>query len=85
MTRYDYFETWLTPMEWATWKKYTYLRPSGRKSYLNENIDFVNMTKDQIEKDFTDMIDHKLDWSETPQGHLYWSNVYSRTEPVRTL
>ena len=86
MTRYDYFETWLTREEWATWKKHTHLTPSRRKEYLNEDIDFDNMTEGQVDDEFMDMINGYIDWSDTPQGHAYWREIYfERREPIRTL
>lgn len=85
-TRYEYFEAWLTPEEWATWKRYTHLPSSRRKEYLNEQIDFDNMLESEVEDEFRDMINAYLDWSDTPQGNAHWNDVwYSRQRPIRTL
>ncbi len=85
MTRYEYFEAWLTPKEWATWKKHTYLTSSSRKAYLSQEIDFDNMLECEIQDDFVEMIDGQLSWSNTPQGLDYWQRVAERGRPIRTL
>jgi len=35
--------------------------------------------------EWDDMTNRFLRWSDTPQGHYYWSRVNERTAPVRTL
>lgn len=97
MTRYEYFETWLTPKEWATWKKHSvrqFMNAYGiteseakeaRKRYLNEEKDFDSLDRLTIHTMFDRMIDHWLLWRLTPQGRDYWGTVSQRTAPIRTL
>ncbi len=85
-TRYEYFEAWLTPEEWATWKRYNPATPSRRKNYLNERLDFDSMTESEVDNDFMNMINEHMVWSDTPQGHPYWREVWlERRAPIRTL
>jgi hypothetical protein len=97
-SRYEYFEAWLTPKEWATWKKYSLYHfrdmhepifdgvpQRKRTEYLNEQIDFDNMLESEAEDEFRDMIDHYLRWRDTPQGVEHWQGVAQRTRPIRTL
>lgn len=96
-SRYEYFEAWLTPKEWATWKKHS-LKPfqdlfcctvneaKGRRNqYLNEGFPFEEMASVNIQYMFGTMIDRYLTWRNTPQGLEYWQRVAQRTRPIRTL
>lgn len=95
MTRYEYFEKWMTHEEWETWKR---LSPSRfksvhelpnlrearlrRKSYLNKQVEYVCIG-DAID-DFQTMVNMYLHWSETPQGHSHWYVIHNeRTNPIR--
>lgn len=97
MTRYELFEAWLTPREWATWKQYCLRRimrvnavsrdtaKAIRKRYLNEQVTIDMNNEHEVYDEWDHMTNHYLRWTDTPQGHNYWSNVNSRTAPVRTL
>jgi len=95
-TRYEYFEAWLTPTEWATWKRYSLqhfaeITDSDREAkelrteYLNRKHDFDGMPRSQVRLLFEIMIDQYLTWRNTPEGLDYWRRVAIRTRPIRTL
>jgi len=84
-SRYEYFEAWLTPKEWATWKKYTTLSVSQRDSYLRAEIPFNPNNHPEVCDAWDDMINYNLRWIGTPQGQDYWQSVAERTRPIRTL
>ena len=97
LSRYQYFEAWLTPKEWATWKKHsvknfqdlfscTESEARGRRNqYLNKGFSFAAMATDDIRYMFETMIDRYLTWRNTPQGVEYWQRVANRTRPIRIL
>jgi len=86
MTRYEYFETWLTTEEWKEWKTHTRLSPSRRKTYLDQEIDFDNMLESEVDDEFKEMINDCLCWCNTPSGHSYWREIWEeRRAPIRTL
>lgn len=95
-TRYEYFEAWLTPKEWATWKRYSLQHFAEitdsdrgakelRTKYLNRKHDFDGMPRSQVRLLFETMIDKYLTWRNTPEGLDYWQDVAQRTRPIRTL
>ena len=96
-SRYEYFEAWLTPKEWATWKRHSvegFQRlfsctqseaRDRRNEYLNEGFPFEDFTTDTIQYMFGTLIDRYLRWRDTPQGADYWQSVAERTRPIRTL
>ena len=96
MTRYELFEAWLTPKEWATWKKHSLRRfmeihavslhtaKGIRKRYLNEQITIDLSSSFEVNEEWDDMTNRHLRWVATPQGHSYWSSVNNRSEPIRT-
>lgn len=99
MTRYEYFEAWLTPKEWATWKRYSLRRFSQlyghgtmnliearakRKWYLCEEQVNLSTSRD-INDEWDDMTNRLIRWADTPQGHSYWERVNARTRAVRVL
>jgi len=96
MTRYEFFEAWLTPEEWKEWKIHSVKRfkqlhslttreaRERRDSYLK--IDVTHFTdRQKIQEDWDTMTNRFLRWSDTHQGHSYWSNVNCRTAPCRVL
>jgi len=97
LSRYQYFEAWLTPKEWATWKKHsvknfqdlfscTESEARGKRNqYLNEGFPFGAMATDDIRYMFGTMIDRYLTWRNTPQGLHYWQRVAQRTRTIRIL
>ena len=97
MTHQEYFEAWLTPKEWATWKKHSlphFMRRYGvsyreakvkRKEYLNYVHDYSSWHALSAGSIFSSMIDGLLTWRDTPQGREYWAQVYERRAPIRTL
>lgn len=97
-SRYNYFEAWLTPKEWATWKKHSVEcfqclfscteseAKARRNQYLNQDeFPFEAMASDNIQYMFEAMVDRYLTWRNTPQGLGYWQMVAQRTRPIRTL
>jgi len=96
-TRYEYFEAWLTPKEWAVWKKGSIAKimynnsvteseaKKMRKKYLEERHDFEGIRTATRNIMFEVMIDEYLIWRNTAQGLEYWQNVAMRTRPIRTL
>jgi hypothetical protein len=96
-SRYEYFEAWLTPKEWATWKKHSVKgfqdlfscteseARARRNEYLNEPFPFEAFPTDTIRYMFETTIDRYLSWRNTPQGLGYWQSVALRTRPIRTL
>ena len=97
MTRYEFFEGWLTPDEWRTYKKHSVSRFSQRYSvphsearrerdeYLRREHDFEGMTQSCINRIFDSMINDHLYWGDTPQGIDHWSEVSRRRSPIRRL
>jgi len=96
-SRYEYFEAWLTPKEWAAWKKHSVEcfqhlfactqseARTRRDEYLNEGFPFESFPTNTIRYMFETMIDRYLTWILTPQGLGYWQRVAERTRPIRTL
>ena len=95
-TRYEYFEAWLTPREWATWKRYSLyyfaeITDSDRKAkelrteYLNRRHNFNSMPRSEVQILFETMIDEYLTWRNTPEGLDHWQMVARRIRPIRTL
>jgi len=96
-SRYEYFEAWLTPKEWATWKKHSVRcfqdlfscteseARARRNEYLNEPFPFEAFTTDTIRYMFETTIDRYLRWRDTAQGVDYWQSVAERRRPIRTL
>jgi hypothetical protein len=96
-SRYEYFEAWLTPKEWATWKKHSVKSfqdffscteseaRERRNEYLNDPFPFEAFPTDTIRYMFETMIDRYLTWVLTPQGVDYWQRVADRRRPIRTL
>ena len=94
MTRYEYFEKWMTTDEWKEFKRQF---PSRyRQSISNCNIrqararrtDYlmqeVNFPSSQIAiNDFQDMTNMYVRWVDTPQGHIHWSQLNNRIAPIR--
>jgi len=97
MTRYEFFEGWMTPKEWRTYKKYTVNRlistmgvsrdtaKGMRDTYLREQILFDPSSRLEIDDAWDDMINYRLRWIDTPEGQDYWQRVCNRCAPVRTL
>jgi hypothetical protein len=97
LSRYEYFEAWLTPKEWATWKKHSVKdfqdlfscteseARARRNEYLNEGFSFEVMADENIRYMFETMVDRYLTWRNTPQGLDYWQRVATRILPIRTL
>lgn len=97
MTRYEFFEGWMTPKEWRTYKKHTVNRlvstmgvsrdtaKGMRDRYLREEIPFSPSDRIEIDDAWDDMINYRLRWIDTPEGQDYWQRVCNRTAPVRTL
>ena len=97
MTRYEFFEAWLTTEEWKDWKKHSVKRfkqmyslttqaaKEKRKRYLNVDIGSITALRHVVLNEWDDMTNRHLRWSDTPQGHSHWSNVNSRTAPCRIL
>ena len=97
MTRYEFFEGWLTPNEWRTWKKHTVNRSIAmqgvsrdtakamRDRYLREQTPFDTNNYPEVSDAWDDMINYRLRWADTPEGHSHWERVCMRTAPVRNL
>jgi hypothetical protein len=97
MTRYEFFEAWLTPEEWAEWKKHSVKRfkqmysltteaaRERRNRYLTTDITFVTENIWSVSDDWDDMTNRCLRWSDTAQGHSHWSQVNNRRAPCRDL
>jgi hypothetical protein len=97
MTRYEFFEAWLTTEEWVEWKKHCVKRfrqlhsmtlrqaKAQRRRYLDQDMTFITQNIHSVANDWDDMTNRHLRWSDTAQGHSYWSSVNSRTAPCRTL
>lgn len=94
MTRYEYFEKWMTHEEWETWKRLSPPRfkqlhsllnlrdaRARRREYLMEEVSFA--TNRQAITDFENMTNMYLRWADTPQSHYHWSQLNSRTNPIR--
>jgi hypothetical protein len=97
MTRYEFFEAWLTPKEWAEWKKHSVKRfrhmyglnlqeaRARRKNYLNSQLYFDVTDRPRVLDEWDDMTNRHIHWRDTTQGHNHWSQVNSRTAPCRVL
>ena len=97
MTRYEFFEGWMTPKEWRSYKKHTVRRlistmgvsrdtaKDMRDRYLREEIPFSPSNRIEIDDAWDDMINYRLRWIDTPEGQDYWQRVCNRSAPVRTL
>jgi len=97
MTRYELFEAWLTPEEWKEWKIHSVKRfkqmyslttqaaRDKRNQYLSRDVWFIATDIRSVRDEWDDMTNRHLRWSDTHQGHSYWSHVNMRTEPVRLL
>ena len=94
MTRYEYFEKWMTTEEWRTWKELSppiFKRNFGlptlreakakRREYLMEEVNYT--TASHAANGFSTMINMYLRWTDTPQGHVHWSHLIDRTHPIR--
>lgn len=94
MTRYEYFEKWMTHEEWKTWKQLSPPRfkamhdlptlreaKAKRQQYLMEEVSFPNSST--AANDFSNMTNMYLRWMDTPQSHYHWSEVNNRTNPIR--
>lgn len=97
MTRYEFFETWLYPEEWKEWKIHSVKRFKQlhsvttrearelRKRYLNSSVHFTAEDRRSVLDEWDDMTNRHLRWTDTAQGHSYWSDVNMRTEPIIEL
>ena len=97
MTRYEFFEAWLTTEEWIEWKKHSVKRfrqlhsmtlqraREQRRKYLDADMTFITSNIHSVHNDWDDMTNRHLRWNDTAQGHSHWSVVNSRTAPIRTL
>ena len=56
-----------------------------RKSYLDEELTIDVSRRASVNSEWDSMTNTYLRWADTPQGHSYWSDVNSRTGPVRVL
>jgi hypothetical protein len=93
MTRYEYFEKWMTTDEWRTWKQLCVSRfrqihtlntrqaRVKRREYLMQEVNFPNDAA--ATNDFDTMTNMYMLWSSTPQGHSHWNRLNSRTGPIR--
>jgi len=97
MTRYEYFEAWLTTEEWKDWKKHSVTRFSlvhavslstaraMRDRYLKEEVAYDENNADDMHNDWDYMTDQLIRWADTRQGHWHWQGVNSRDEAVRFI
>jgi hypothetical protein len=97
MTRYEFYEAWLTTEEWMEWKKHCLKRfrqmhsinlqqaRVHRRKYLDADMTFITQNIWSVSDDWDDMTNRCLRWSDTAQGHSHWSQVNSRTAPIRIL
>lgn len=97
MTRYEFFEGWMTPKEWRSYKKHTLSRlistmgvsrdtaKGMRDRYLREQILFDPSNHCEVCDEWDDMINYRLRWTDTPEGHSYWERICQRTAPIRIL
>jgi len=98
MTRYELFEAWLTTEEWKEWKKHSVRRfkqlhslssmneaRERRKQYLNTDVSHLTFDRRWVLNDWDSMTNIHLRWTDTAQGHSYWSDVNMRTEPIIEL
>lgn len=96
MTRYEYFEKWMTTEEWRTWKE---LSPSRirentgcanmlqararRREYLMEEVNYIAGSDSRAISDFQEMTNVHIRWNDTPQGHSHWHDLNNRIGPIR--
>lgn len=97
MTRYEFFEAWLTPDEWKEWKIHSVKRfkqmyslttqaaRDKRNRYLSRDVWFIAADRQAVLDEWDDMTNRHLRWSDTSQGHSHWSNVNNRRAPCRTI
>lgn len=97
MTTYEFFEGWMTPKEWRTYKRYTVNRlivtqgvsrdtaKAIRDRHLRQEISFDPNIPYQLADAWEDMINYRLRWADTPEGHSYWEQVNRRAAPIRAL
>ena len=94
MTRYEYFEKWMTTEEWKELKKqfpsrYRLVTPgcnirqarARRRDYLMQEVNFPSNTI--AINDFENMTNMYVKWIDTPQGHSHWERLNNRTGPIR--
>jgi len=93
MTRYEFFEAWMTPEEWREWKRSFVIKVREdqglskasaiilRERFLEEQVFFNGGVK--MLRDWRDVVDARIIWSRTSQGHNHWQEVYHRMEPIR--
>jgi hypothetical protein len=87
----------MTPDEWRTWKKHSVNRSIAmqrvsrdtakamRDRYLREQTPFDTNNYPEVCDAWDDMINYRLRWADTPEGHSHWERVCMRTAPVRNL
>jgi len=97
MTRYEFFEAWLTAEEWATWKKHCLKRIQVmqgvsrdtakviRQRFLHNQVSFNPNNAYEVSDLWDELSNRYIRWADTPQGHNHWSNVNNRREPIRLL
>ena len=94
MSRYELFEAWLSPDEWATFKKMllkafagdSAIRKASRYKYLHKDLEALDqLSPFQKIQSFGEMINMMV-WHDTPEGHSYWRDIYdNRRQPIREL
>lgn len=95
MTRYEYFEKWMTTEEWRTWKEQAPSRirqlqsdpcnirqaRQKRREYLMTEVVYPSSVI--AINDFEEMTNMYVRWVDTPQGHTHWSLLNNRRGPIR--
>jgi hypothetical protein len=94
MTRYEYFEKWMTHDEWKAWKQFSPPRfkrafdlptlreaKAKRREYLMEEVNHT--TASHAANEFSNMTNMFIIWDDTPQGHSHWERLNNRTNPIR--
>ena len=93
MTRYEYFEKWMTTEEWRAWKQLcvgrfreihrlnTRQARVKRREYLMQEVSFPNNAA--VLDDFDTITNMYIRWNSTPQGHSHWNRLNGRKEPIR--
>ena len=94
MTRYEYFEKWMTHDEWKAWKHQSPSRfkrlfdlpnlreaKAKRQQYLMEEVSY--MSNYNAVRDFDSMTNMYIVWRDTPQGHNHWSDLNNRKNSIR--
>lgn len=94
MTRYEYFEKWMTTNEWREFKEqfpHLYRRNidrcsvlraiAKRKEYLSQEVAFHSEGSDI--REFNNMTNMYVCWIDTPQGYAHWAILNNRTGPIR--